>query len=107
MAPAIINESSSLSQGSVPVRYAHLHCALGEGGKKQNNNQQRFQSTKFILGLDRKTRSVMRCRRWRLTAQGVEGWRSGRIGIVDRKQWNKPTIHPKGNSFAKALEDRK
>ena len=56
-----MNEFSSLSQRSVPVRYAHLHCPLGEGGRKQNNNQQRFRSTKFILGLDQKLTPLSFC----------------------------------------------
>jgi hypothetical protein len=34
----------------VPVRYAHLHSAWGEGKEHNDNNQK--QSTKFISGLD-------------------------------------------------------
>jgi hypothetical protein len=39
----------------------------------------------------------MRCRRLRLKARGVEGWRTGIIGTGDRKRGNKPTIHSKGD----------
>ena len=40
-------------QRSVPVRYAHLHCALGRGEERNNQQLTHMKSTKFISGLDR------------------------------------------------------
>jgi len=42
---------SRLPQCFVPVRYAHLHCALGEADSQQQQSTTMFKSTKFISGL--------------------------------------------------------
>jgi hypothetical protein len=47
-----IDRSAPPPQRSVPVRYAHLHYALGRGAEQNTNNQQEKKSTKSISGLD-------------------------------------------------------
>jgi hypothetical protein len=54
MTPGKTKLNFPLSQYSVPVRYAHLHGAPGEGERNNNNdnNKHPSQSTKSISGLD-------------------------------------------------------